>query len=402
VDSPPADDASHRRPLGLFSLIALGINGIVGVGIFYAPSEVAGAVPGWRGLWVYALVATLLLPTALVFARLGRAFPEDGGPYLYARAAFGPRAAFVVGWITYVSALFSTAAVLVGLVDNSSEAIGARSAGVAVLKSLPLVALPLAALFASGAAEAEHWAAPAPRGRLLAATLPVLFALQGFEVVPLPAAQVRNSKRSVPLATVGSLLFASALYVALHASCLAAIPDLGEHKLPLADAALAYGGPVFSRLVIAATSVSALGIVIGMIAITPRYLAPLGRDDALGFGLDEQSGQAVPERAFAVTYVLLLTMLVANAIWGSVGQLLALSSLSVTVQYAATAAALFFLASRSAVGLSPSDRWPAPLAVLSCAMFMSGAKTLEIPILAALLGLGFVVRALAGRSRAAM
>jgi hypothetical protein len=148
--------------------------------------------------------------------------------------------------------------------------------------------------------------------------------------------------------------------------------------------------------------VSALGIVIGMIAITPRYLAPLGRDDALGFGLDEQSGQAVPERAFAVTYVLLLTMLVANAIWGSVGQLLALSSLSVTVQYAATAAALFFLASRSAVGLSPSDRWPAPLAVLSCAMFMSGAKTLEIPILAALLGLGFVVRALAGRSRAAM
>jgi len=432
VGNPPADDASRRRPLGLFSLIALGINGIVGVGIFYAPSEVAAAVPGRAGLWVYALVAILLLPTALVFARLGRAFPEDGGPYLYARAAFGARAAFAVGWITYVSALFSTATVLVGLVDSSSESIGARSAGgrllsevvlltvltaalsrglrlsavmwsgVTVFKLLPLVALPLAALFASGVVQAEQSAAPAPRGRLLAATLPVLFALQGFEVVPLPAAQVQNSKRSVPLATLGSLLFASALYVALHASCLAAVPDLGQHRLPLVDTALTYGGPGFSRLIVVATSVSALGIVIGMLAITPRYLAPLGRDDALGFGLDAQSLHAVPERAFAVTYALLLVMLVANAVWGSVGQLLALSSLSVTVQYAMTAAALFVLASRGAAGLSPSDRWPAPLAVLSCVLFMFGASALEIPVLAALLGLGFMVRALADRSRTGM
>jgi amino acid transporter len=413
-----------KRPLRFPSLLALGVNGIVGVGIFFAPKEVAAVLPGWGGLAAYVAVAVLLLPTGLVFARLGRAFPEDGGPYLYARAAFGARAAFAVGWITYVSALFSTAAVLVGLVDATAESFGTSSVSfrlvveiallsalmgtlsrglrlsavmwtaVTVLKSVPLVALPLAALFAERSREVAPHAEVAPAGRLLVAALPVVFALQGFEVVPLPAAQVERPERNVPLATVGSLLFAGALYVALHASCLAALPDLASHELPLADAAGVFGGATLRSIVVATTSVSALGVVIGMLAMTPRYLAPLGRDDALGFRLDQQSARAVPLRAFVVTYVLLLVMLAANAVWGSLGHLLALASLSVTLQYGVTAAALFALASRKERGLSPRDRWSAPFVLLSCALFLFGASAMEIPIVLGTLALGAVARSL--------
>jgi amino acid transporter len=415
------------------SLVALGVNGIVGVGIFFAPKEVAAVVPGWRGAWVYALVTLLLFPTGLVFARLGRAFERDGGPYLYARTAFGPRAAFAVGWITYVSALFSTAAVLVGLVDSAAQSIGvdggalrlgaelailsllmgALSRGlrlsaimwsvVTVMKSLPLLALPLAALLRGG----ELASAPAPSTdpsakRLLAAALPVVFALQGFEVVPLPAGQVENSKRNVALATVGSLVFAGALYVALHASCLAALPRLAEHELPLADAARVYGGVAFERTIVVATSVSALGVVIGMLAMTPRYLAPLGSEEALGFRLDEQSASSVPVRSFAVTYVLLALMLAANAVWGSIGRLLALASLSVTLQYGVTAAALYALASKGDMGLSTRDRWPAPLVGFTCVLFLFGASELEIPIVALMLVLGFAAQAIGRRARQAV
>ena len=86
-----------KRPLRLPSLVALGVNGIVGVGIFFAPKEVAAVLPGSRGLWAYVAVTLLLLPTGSSSpASVG--FPEDGGPYLYARAAFGARAAFAVGW----------------------------------------------------------------------------------------------------------------------------------------------------------------------------------------------------------------------------------------------------------------------------------------------------------------
>src|SRR4051812_13182318 len=108
----------------MFTLLALGINGIIGAGIFFTPRAVAAVVPGYAGVIIYVAVAPLLVPSGLVFARLGRAFPEDGGPYLYARAAFGPSAAFGVGFTTYVSALFSTAAVVVGLVDVTAPSLG--------------------------------------------------------------------------------------------------------------------------------------------------------------------------------------------------------------------------------------------------------------------------------------
>jgi amino acid transporter len=378
---------------------------------------------------VYLVVALLLLPAGLVFARLGRAFPVDGGPYLYARAAFGSTAAFAVGFTTYVSALFSTATVIVGLVENVAAARGiqspvARCVGelalltvlsialslglrlsavtwslVTVLKAVPLLALPVAALVMTLPTAPPSPTADLGRGAL-GAVLPVLFALQGFEVVPLPAAQVSDAPRNVPLATVGSLVFASLLYVALQAACVHALPDLASHELPLADAARVYGGASFYRVMLGTTSVSALGIVIGMIAMTPRYLAPLGHPEALGFRLDELSPRAVPLRAFGVSYVLLVLMLVASARWGSIGNLLALSSLSVTAQYAVTALALFTLASRREADLVPRDRWPVPFALLACGVLAAGSTQLEIPIVAAMVALGFVVRFIGQRTRA--
>jgi amino acid transporter len=425
---------SSEPPLGFVSLLALGINGIVGVGIFFAPREVAAAVPGWRGILVYLCVALLLLPTGLVYARLGRAFPADGGPYLYAREAFGGNTAFAVGFTTYLSALFSTSTVLVGLVENATATtgivdpaarlalelvlltvlMGALSRGlrlsavawsaVTFLKAAPLVALPLAACWVTlppddAALTARAASATSSGTIILGAALPVLFALQGFEVVPLPAAQVKRPERSVPLATLGGLLFAALLYMALHASCVHALPDLSNHDLPLADAARVYGGVAFSRLVAGATNLSALGIVIGFLAMTPRYLAPLGRPDAFGFELDRLSPRAVPLRAFAVTYVLVFAILVANARWGSIRNLLALSSLSVTLQYTVTAASLFVLATRGAAGLRRGERWPAPFAVLSFVMFLMGSSRLEVPVLVAMIALGFLVRAIGWRTR---
>jgi amino acid transporter len=414
-------------------LLALGINGIVGVGIFFAPREVAAAVPGWPGVAVYLAVALLLLPTGLVYARLGRAFSQDGGPYLYAREAFGGKTAFAVGFTTYVSALFSTSTVVVGLVENITAPMGIEDTGrrlalelvlltavsgalsrglrlsaiawsvVTLLKATPLVLLPLAACFVTlppRDAEPAAEIIATPGLGVLTAALPVLFALQGFEVVPLPAAQVRSPERTVPLATLGALVLAVLLYMALHASCVYALPDFPLHELPLADAARVYGGPAFARLIVAATSASAFGIVIGFLAMTPRYLAPLGHPDALGFDLDRLSERAVPRRAFAVTYVLLFCILVANAQWGSIKNLLALSSLSVTLQYTVTAASLFVLASRGKAGLRPRDRWPAPFAVLSFVLFMLGSSRMEVPVLAGMIGLGFLVRAAGRRARA--
>jgi amino acid transporter len=135
--------------------------------------------------------------------------------------------------------------------------------------------------------------------------------------------------------------------------------------------------------------------------MTPRYLAPLGHPEALGFGLDRQSARAVPLRAFLVTYVALFAILVANAKWGSIRDLLALSSLSVTLQYAVTAASLVVLSSRRYGSLRPRDGWPAPFALLSFVLFLFGSNRLEIPVLVGMIALGFVMRGIGQMTRTA-
>src|SRR5690242_14869657 len=73
------------------------------------------AMGGWSP-FAYLLCAVLLLPVALCFAELSGQFEESGGAYVYARAAFGDRAGFVVGWFCWTSTFVSWAAVTTLLV----------------------------------------------------------------------------------------------------------------------------------------------------------------------------------------------------------------------------------------------------------------------------------------------
>ena len=120
VNCPPM----RERPVGPFALLALGVNGIVGVGIFFIPATLGRLTPGPAGILVFAITGLCLVPVALVFATLARRFDEDGGPVLFARAAFGERVSFLVGWLAYVSAILSTSAVMSGLVTAAAPGLG--------------------------------------------------------------------------------------------------------------------------------------------------------------------------------------------------------------------------------------------------------------------------------------
>ena len=130
------------RPLGALSLLALGVNGIVGVGIFFTPNKIAGLAPGSASVAVVALTGLALLPVALAVATIGARFHQDGGPVLYARAAFGELAGFVVGWLAYVAALFSMASVMTGFMSAVLPLgrFGVHAAAVGLLTALSLVA----------------------------------------------------------------------------------------------------------------------------------------------------------------------------------------------------------------------------------------------------------------------
>ena len=102
--------ASFSRALGLFSLIAIAVNGVIGSGIFVLPATVA-ALMGAASPAAYIVAAALTALVVLCFAEAGSRFEETGGPYIYARTAFGRFVGFEVGWMFFLSRLAAAGAI---------------------------------------------------------------------------------------------------------------------------------------------------------------------------------------------------------------------------------------------------------------------------------------------------
>jgi basic amino acid/polyamine antiporter, APA family len=410
-------ETTSKRPVGFLALLALGINGIVGVGIFFAPADVARGAPGWQSILVFAFTGLALAPVAATFSVIGRRFDEDGGPVVFARAAFGELASFLVGWVAYVSAFASTTAVMSGLTAAvappswSAGAKGLAAAGLATLlaavcaagirlsawvwtvltglKLVPLLALVVVYL-AAGLPGPASPATSVPAASLLRAALLATFTFQGFEIIPVIAGQIRSSERDIPWAIGGALGSSALLYVALQAACVAALPALVSSGTPLADTAAVLAGPWLARVVVLGTSVSALGIAFGMMATTPRYLSALATGGrSLPFRLDRMGLRGVPLRALFVTWLLVVSLLQA----GSLSEFFALSSVAVLAQYGVTALSLLALALRRERGLGPGDAWSAlPTIVVAVALVVFGARAREAGVAGCALLLGLLLR----------
>ena len=75
----------RRRGLGLWMATALVVGNMIGSGVFLLPSSLAAYGGISIVAWLLTTAGAVLL--ALVFARLGRAYPQTGGPSAYSAAA---------------------------------------------------------------------------------------------------------------------------------------------------------------------------------------------------------------------------------------------------------------------------------------------------------------------------
>src|SRR5437879_4022589 len=98
------------RAVGLFSLTLIAVNGMVGAGIFVLPAQ-AAAILGPAALSAYAITGLATGLIVICFAEVGALFDRSGGPYLYARVAFGDFAGFEIGWLMLISRLTAQAAI---------------------------------------------------------------------------------------------------------------------------------------------------------------------------------------------------------------------------------------------------------------------------------------------------
>src|SRR5262245_1114789 len=107
-------EGEQPHQFGLAAAMALIVGSIIGVGIFNLPTSLA--VYGPITLISMALTTVGALALALLFASLSRRLPADGGPYAYARVAFGNRLGFASAWSYWITAWAGNAAIAVGWV----------------------------------------------------------------------------------------------------------------------------------------------------------------------------------------------------------------------------------------------------------------------------------------------
>src|SRR5438093_1326746 len=132
-----AENKSEKlvRAVGLWGLVAMCINAVVGSGVFLLPSE-SYKLLGAFSLWAPLIFAVPVFILVLCFAEAASHFSEPGGAYLYARTAFGDFVGFETGWMNWLARVTSLASLSNGFVVSLARffpTMGTGSARAAII-----------------------------------------------------------------------------------------------------------------------------------------------------------------------------------------------------------------------------------------------------------------------------
>ena len=108
-----------KNKFGFWSIVLLGINAIIGSGIFLLPNK-AMKIIGPASMLVILFEALLVVSLALCFAEVGGMFKKNGGPYVYAKEAFGDFVGFEVGFMKWAIGIIAWATMAVAFVTALS------------------------------------------------------------------------------------------------------------------------------------------------------------------------------------------------------------------------------------------------------------------------------------------
>lgn len=298
-----------RRVLRTPEVLFIGINGVVGGGIFLLPGQVA-AQAGAGAVWAYLAAGAVIVLIGLSYAEAGTMYERTGGPLVYAREAMGRAAGFSVGWMVwltylagwavlcsgfvgYLASLWSPAQdygnlIIFGLVvllcslNTFGVRWGSGLIGVfTVAKLVPLCVLVVAGLtFASVSGNATLELVPPGSGDFLGAVLVIIFAYGGFEAVTIPAGEMRNPRRAISVAVLGTLAAITLFYMLIQYAVLRIEPELAGTETPLAAAggAMFAGGLAFMTV---GALISIFGTQSGVALTSPRSLYALSREELL-------------------------------------------------------------------------------------------------------------------------
>lgn len=356
---------------------------IIGGGIFLLPASVAPF--GTISLVAFAVLTAGAIALALVFGRLAERHPQTGGPYVYARAAFGDFAGFLAAWSYWITAWVSNAALAVAAVGYltvlfpaagehkwsmclaalavqwlpalanlaGTRYVGAVQVVATVLKFAPLLLVAVGGLFFFDPANLGPFRATdqSAAGAVSAAAAILLFSYLGVESATVSAGEVRDPARNVGRATVLGTVGAATVYLlgTVAVFGLVAHDRLIASTAPFTDAVNAmFGGTWGGTVVACAAVISMLGALNGWTLLSAQTPYAAAKDGLFPKAFETRK-RGVPVVGVIVTVSLASALTVYNytaAARGVFESLVLITTFTATVPYLlATAAQIYFLLS---------------------------------------------------------
>lgn len=303
--------------IGLGQAVALYVCAILGAGVLVLPGQ-AASLAGPASLVAWLFSALMGVPLAFTFAFLASRFPDAGGVATYAARAFGTVAGGVTGWWYFIAGsvgqtvvpltagyyvataleidqawgpvfgggvlLIAVGVNLMGMKTSSKLQMGLALGVAAMLIAVTLVAVPQIGL--------SHFAPFAPHGvaGIGRAVVVLFFAFAGWETIAHLSAEFRNVRRTLPLATMLTIVIVTLLYFGVAL----AVVGAGAYGTQSLDR-VSLGTIIGKGLGVSAATVVAICAVVICLGTTNAFVASVAR---LGYALG-RDGWA--PRAFART-----------------------------------------------------------------------------------------------------
>lgn len=402
------EDPQRKNKLGLWTSTSLVVGNMIGAGVFLMPAALAayGSISLFG--WLFSAIGAFLL--ARVFSNLSKMMPKaDGGPYAYSRSGLGDFAGFLVAWGYWISIWCTNAAIAVSFVSALStffpalatnallailtglgviwlltwiNTLGIVTSGklqlvTTILKIIPLLLVALGGLFFFKAANfiPFNMSGTSDFSAITATATYTFFAFLGIECATIPSGSVINPEKTIPRATMLSILITSVIYIVSSFSIMGMIPakDLQHSVTPFADAAAIIWGSGARYWISAGVAIAAFGALNGWILIQGQMPYAIAKDKLFPPVFCKENKKGVPARGIIISSILVSILMAMNYTRGLVEQfkfLILLTTLTVLIPYLFSTASYIIIKLENRY-LKPGARWFSTIVLASLAFLFS-------------------------------
>jgi len=396
-DASPSAKPTLVRGLTLLGTVALCVGNMVGTSVYTLPASLAQAT-GPLGVAAWGVTAAGYLFVALVYASLGARYPLTGGPYVFAREAFGEYAGFQAVWSYWVSCVIGNAGIVTAVVGYAvgfsrplAEHVGLQFAlaqallgGLCLLNvigvkqsarlqivvmctsALPMLLVSLAMLPHARMANFTPFT-PHGWGSLAAGAALVVWAYSGVESATVPAEEVREPGRTIRRGTLLGYAVATCIFLVAAVAVTGALPnaEIAASARPIAVAAGRTLGPWAETAIGIFAMAAGIGTLNGWILMSGRIPYTAAHDGIFFRGL----GRVHPRfrtphvglvAGTAVASAMLL-LYFSRPLLGVFNFIVLLAVLTTLVPHLYAAAAEMMLARRDPARYTPRERRRAQL-----------------------------------------